>query len=106
MRVVGRPTKKHALEAQKGPSHRSNEYLKWLRRILGINGLLTSVPAICGTSIKPEIVTQLIALITIVALLVGVVISLEQSVLFDNPNFLRVYIRVLDRRGKLSLIVG
>src|SRR5450631_1472326 len=87
------------------PPDQGLEARERLPLIGGIEGTLVPIRAKVPACLIPGMVAESIAPVAVAAGMVGVVVGLEQSVLFDDPGHFRPHIRPKDAGGYLGMVV-
>src|ERR1019366_9097281 len=86
--------------------HQRLKRIQWLPRIIGIERALIPVRAKRLARPVPRVAEKLLTPVAIAAQVMGVVVALEQPVLFDDPGHFRAHVRADDRRGEFRMIAG
>src|ERR1700722_1648188 len=92
--------------SRKDPPDQGFEARERLPVITGIEGALVPVRAKVPACLIPGMIAESIAPIAVAARVVGVVIRLEQPVLFDDPGHFRPHVWPKDAGSYLGMIVG
>src|SRR6267142_3430707 len=91
--------------AREDPPDQGLEARERLPFIAGIEGALVPVRAKVPACLIPGMAAESIAPVAVAARVMGVVVRLEQPVLFDDPGHFRPHVRPKDAGGYLGMVV-